>query len=134
MKPGNESTARPAIAIPPSQATASDPTPANQTIIGAEPETPAVIEANGIGTTVSQEEPAMITVQTPVIPSYPGRIAPRHRHPGFSPHSRPPESALEGCRGKQRGDACEDKNRPGDIRGVCHAPRADDDLACVPIR
>lgn len=134
MKRGENPAALPAIVVAPSQATESTPTPATQTVTEDQTETHDVIETSDIETAVSQEEPATVTVQEPIVPTRTVRLdSPRH-HSGFAPHSRPPESALEGCKGKQRGDSCEDKARPGDTRGVCDARRAHDDLACVPLR
>ena len=134
MKPGEKPAVMPVIAVPATQATEAGPAPAMQAVTENEPESHDMIETGDIETTVSQEEPATVTVQEPAIQSPTGRTGPRHHHAGFSPQSWPPESALEGCRGKQRGDACEDKDRPGDIRGICGAPAEHDDLACEPLR
>lgn len=94
-----------------------------------------VTETSDIDASERQEESATVSDQEPVEPE-PRFDAKREgkRHPGFFPRSWPPESALAGCRGKQRGDSCHDRERPGDTRGVCDEPPDYDGLVCVPLR
>ncbi len=136
MKPDDKPAPIPEmLATTPLQAPESEPEPIPVTpmVVEAEPEIHEVIETTAIEPTLVQPAPAIVAMPPAVVPIHARQMNP-HPHPGFLPHGRPPESALEGCRGKQRGDTCEDKNRPGDTRGICNSPMPEDHLACEPLR